>query len=50
VYEIDTADRPALDRAEGFGDGYAEKCVEVITDSGALGANARTALLARTLL
>jgi gamma-glutamylcyclotransferase len=33
VYEIDDAEKPALDRAEGLENGYAEKYLEVITDS-----------------
>ncbi len=38
VYKIDVLDKPALDRAEGLRDGYAEKCVTVITDGGRLDA------------
>jgi len=33
VYEIEDAEKPALDSAEGFGSGYAEKCVDVIAES-----------------
>jgi gamma-glutamylcyclotransferase len=40
VYEIDDAEKPALDRAEGLRKGYAEKCLEVITDSGQITAGA----------
>jgi gamma-glutamylcyclotransferase len=40
VYKIDGTDKPALDRAEGLGNGYAEKCVEVVTDGGTVLAKA----------
>jgi gamma-glutamylcyclotransferase (GGCT)/AIG2-like uncharacterized protein YtfP len=34
VYAIDDAEKPALDRAEGVGNGYAEKEVTLVTQSG----------------
>jgi len=38
VYKMDDSAKPAIDRAEGLGHGYAEKSVTVITDSGPLDA------------
>ena len=35
VYEIDPAERPALDRTEGLGQGYDLKQVRVVADDGA---------------
>lgn len=40
VYEIADTDKPTLDRHEGLGSGYAEKKVEVITDTGTIPASA----------
>ena len=34
LFELDAAEKPELDRAEGLGDGYDERQVEVITDPG----------------
>lgn len=38
VYEIEDTDKPVLDRHEGLGSGYAEKNVEVMTDTGTISA------------
>lgn len=32
VFELTAADKPALDRAEGLGSGYAEKTVEIVVE------------------
>ena len=34
IFEILSTEKAALDKAEGFGKGYAEECVEVVTGSG----------------
>jgi len=36
VYEIDAAEKPALDHAEGLGRGYKERPVEVSADAGTI--------------
>ena len=33
VFELDPKDKPALDKAEGLGDGYMEKTVQVMTEA-----------------
>lgn len=33
IFEIASTDKAALDKAEGLNEGYAEECVEVVTDS-----------------
>ena len=38
LFELDPGDKPALDRAEGLGEGYAEKRVRVLTPEGAVDA------------
>jgi hypothetical protein len=38
LFEFDASEKPALDRAEGLGNGYAEKSVEVFTASGKVNA------------
>jgi hypothetical protein len=32
LFELDAQDKPALDRAEGVGEGYVEKLVTILTD------------------
>ncbi len=34
LFELDAAEKPELDRAEGLGNGYVERQVEIITDRG----------------
>ena len=34
LFELDAQDKPALDRAEGVGDGYVEKQVTILTEAG----------------
>ncbi len=34
VFELDTEDKPALDQAEGLGNGYIEKVVTILTEAG----------------
>ncbi|MDH5171678.1 MAG: gamma-glutamylcyclotransferase [Gammaproteobacteria bacterium] len=36
LFEISETDKPALDRAEGLGSGYAQKSVELVYDHGAV--------------
>jgi hypothetical protein len=38
VFELDPEDKPALDKAEGLGAGYAEKTVNVLTETGPVAA------------
>lgn len=40
LIELDAAEKPALDRAEGLGKGYVERRVSVITDHGSVKASA----------
>ena len=34
LFELDSAEKPALDRAEGLNDGYTERQLDIITDCG----------------
>lgn len=43
LFELDAAEKPALDRAEGLGNGYVERRVEVVTDRGIVRASAYVA-------
>lgn len=43
VFELDAAEKPALDRAEGVGNGYVERQVDVVTDRGIVTASAYVA-------
>lgn len=36
LFELDAADKPTLDRAEGLGNGYVEQRVEIATDRGSV--------------
>jgi len=38
LFELDPAEKPALDAAEGLGAGYAEKAVDILTDEGPVSA------------
>lgn len=38
LFELDAQDKPALDRAEGLGAGYAEKLVRILTPAGVVDA------------
>ena len=50
LYEIDDAEKPALDRAEGSESGYAEKYLQVMTDIGQVTARAYYATKKNTSL
>lgn len=43
LFEITLSDKPALDRAEGLGNGYGQKTVEIVTPSGSVNAIAYSA-------